>query len=87
MRGVVSCDGGMTEVGRGRGFGWGSEIRFSWGTAKDMLDMKGVAANVQWPIEEEDDMSRLTDYFGADKEKGTDELASWFGSTAGINVF
>jgi ribonuclease H2 subunit A len=68
-------------------FGWGSETRFSWGTAKDMLDVKGAAAKVDWPIEEDDETSRLTDYFSADKEKDTDELASWFGSAVSTEVF
>ena len=68
-------------------FGWGSETRFSWGTAKDMLDVKGAAAKVDWPIEEDDETSRLTDYFSADKEKDTDELGSWFGSAVGTEVF
>jgi len=68
-------------------FGWGSECRFSWGTAKDMLDVKGAAAKVDWPIEEDDETSRLTDYFGAGKEKDSDELASWFGKPIGTEVF
>jgi hypothetical protein len=29
----------------------------------------------------------LTDYFGAGKEKDSDELASWFGESMGIDVF
>jgi ribonuclease H2 subunit A len=58
-------------------FGWGSECRFSWGTAKDMLDLKGAAAKVDWPVEEDD----------IDKEKSTDELVSWFGKPVGMEVF
>lgn len=68
-------------------FGWGSECRFSWGTAKDMLDLKGLAAKVEWPIEDDDETSRLTDYFGAEEEKDTDELGSWFGKPVGTEVF
>jgi len=68
-------------------FGWGSECRFSWGTAKDMLDVKGAAATVDWPIEEDEETTRLTDYFGSEKEKGVDELGSWFGSPVGTEVF
>ncbi|CAG8984193.1 hypothetical protein HYALB_00004176 [Hymenoscyphus albidus] len=59
-------------------FGWGSECRFSWGTAKDMLDLKNAAAKVEWPIEG-DDSARLTNYFSSEKENDTDELGSWFG--------
>jgi ribonuclease H2 subunit A len=68
-------------------FGWGSECRFSWGTAKDMLDLKGLAAKVDWPIEENDETSRLTDYFVAEKEKDSDELGNWFGKSVGTEVF
>jgi len=68
-------------------FGWGAECRFSWGTAKDILDQKGLAAKVDWPIEEDDETKRLTDFFSADKDKDTDELGAWFGNTVGIEVF
>lgn len=68
-------------------FGWGSECRFSWGTAKDMLDLKNAAAKVEWPVAEDDENSRLTDYFSAGKEKDTDELGSWFGSSVSAEVF
>jgi ribonuclease H2 subunit A len=68
-------------------FGWGSECRFSWGTAKDMMDVKGLAAKVDWPVEDDDEASRLTDYFSAGKEKGVDELGSWFGKPVSVDVF
>lgn len=68
-------------------FGWGSETRFSWGTVKDMLDVKGAAAKVEWPVEEDEETSRLTDYFNAEKEKEVDELGSWFGRPVGTEVF
>ena len=68
-------------------FGWGAECRFSWGTAKDMLDAKGAAAKVDWPIEEDDETTRLTDFFKGDKEKESDELGSWFGRRVGTEVF
>lgn len=68
-------------------FGWGSECRFSWGTAKDMLDLKGVAAKVDWPIEEDEETTRLTDFFSAEKEKDSDELGTWFGRPVGTEVF
>ncbi len=70
-------------------FGWGNECRFSWGTTKDMLDVKGGAAAVMWPVTEDDETSRLTDYFGADGEgkREGDELANWFGSSVSAEVF
>ena len=68
-------------------FGWGNECRFSWSTAKDMLDSKGSAAKVDWPIEEDDETTRLTDFFGGEKEKESDDLGSWFGRRPGTEVF
>ena len=68
-------------------FGWGSECRFSWGTAKDMLDLKGASAKVDWPIEEDEETTRLTDYFSAEKEKDSDELGTWFGRPLETEVF
>ncbi|CZS88597.1 probable 35 kDa ribonuclease H [Rhynchosporium agropyri] len=69
-------------------FGWGAECRFSWGTAKDMLDIKGTAAKVEWPVEEDEETSRMTDYFNAEKEKeASDELGNWFGRPVGAEVF
>lgn len=68
-------------------FGWGSECRFSWGTAKDMMDLKGLAAKVDWPVEDDDETTRLTDYFSAGKERDADELGSWFGKFVSVDVF
>jgi ribonuclease H2 subunit A len=68
-------------------FGWGSECRFSWGTAKDMLDVKGAAAKVDWPIEEDDETMRLTEFFGAEKDANIDELGSWFGRPVAAEAF
>ncbi|KAI0402138.1 ribonuclease H2 subunit A [Xylaria palmicola] len=69
-------------------FGWGPECRFSWGTAKDMLDAKG-GVKVEWPADEDESTSRLTDFFAAsgDREKDADELGTWFGTPAGLEAF
>jgi ribonuclease H2 subunit A len=60
-------------------FGWGNECRFSWGTAKEMLEMKG-GANVDWPLEEEN--TQLRGFFltpsDATKE-AKQELRDWYG--------
>lgn len=64
-------------------FGWGSECRQSWGTAKDMIENKG-GARVDWPVDEDDDARRLTDYFSATvsgKMDDGDELRNWYGGT------
>jgi ribonuclease H2 subunit A len=71
-------------------FGWGNECRFSWGTTKDLLETKGAAAAVAvtWPAIEDDENSRVTDYFGAEGgEKQGDELANWFGTCVTSEVF
>ncbi|KAF5659451.1 ribonuclease H2 subunit A [Fusarium circinatum] len=69
-------------------FGWGSECRFSWGTAKDMLEAKGNGVKVEWPLEDDGETSRLTDYFtSGDKDKESSELGNWFGTSAGLEAF
>ncbi|TAQ83379.1 hypothetical protein B7494_g8289 [Chlorociboria aeruginascens] len=60
-------------------FGWGSECRFSWGTAKDMLDIKNGAARVDWPIEDDDKTSQVTDFF-VGSSRDADESKLWFGN-------
>ncbi|KAG9257419.1 ribonuclease HII [Emericellopsis atlantica] len=70
-------------------FGWGPECRFSWGTAKDMLDAKGKGVKVDWPEDDDGDTTKMTDYFAggsADKDV-TRELGSWYGTLAGLEAF
>ncbi|KAF2969865.1 hypothetical protein GQX73_g3673 [Xylaria multiplex] len=69
-------------------FGWGPECRFSWGTAKDMLETKD-GIKVEWPADDDESTSRLTDFFaaGGDREKDADELGTWFGTPAGLEAF
>ncbi|PWY78402.1 hypothetical protein BO94DRAFT_537582 [Aspergillus sclerotioniger CBS 115572] len=61
-------------------FGWGNECRFSWGTAKEMLELKGDS-KVDWPGDEEN--SQLMDFLltstGA-ATKAEHELQEWYGS-------
>lgn len=71
-------------------FGWGPECRFSWGTAKDMMEAtsnKGV--RVEWPVEDDTETSRLTDFFvgSNDRDKDADELGTWFGTPVGLEAF
>ncbi|CAH0001650.1 unnamed protein product [Clonostachys byssicola] len=68
-------------------FGWGHECRFSWGTAKDMLEGKGEGVKVDWPAED-DGESKLTDFFVSGNDDGeADELGAWFGSSTGLEAF
>ncbi|KAI7779704.1 hypothetical protein LA080_000472 [Diaporthe eres] len=70
-------------------FGWGPECRFSWGTAKDMIEAKGAGVKVEWPVEDDGETARLTDFFVASegRDKDADELGAWFGTPAGLEAF
>ena len=72
-------------------FGWGSECRFSWGTAKDLLEAKGSAAKVEWPVDDDEQAKRVTDYFSApssdEDDIGSNELGKWFGRPVAEDVF
>lgn len=62
-------------------FGWGPECRFSWGTAKEMLDTKS-GLRVDWPVEEDENANLMRQYFtnatpGANGE--ANELRDWYG--------
>lgn len=62
-------------------FGWGNECRFSWGTAKEMLEMKG-GARVDWPDEEEEGAPRLNEFLlssAPGKSTGKVGLRDWYG--------
>ncbi|KAI4161686.1 MAG: hypothetical protein LQ342_004694 [Letrouitia transgressa] len=73
-------------------FGWGSECRFSWGTAKDMLETGKAATKVDWPAANDDEQGlRMTDFFvaaptGKDFEEH-DELVDWFGRPVFEQIF
>lgn len=69
-------------------FGWGPETRFSWGPAKEMLEGKGASVRAQWPVEEEDDGMKMTDFFTSrEDDAGTrDELRDWYGKRVSEEV-
>ena len=70
-------------------FGWGNECRFSWGTAKEMLEVKGAPCRADWPEPDDGtDNLKLTGFF-LDAEQGgkEDELATWFGRRVTEEVF
>ena len=65
-------------------FGWGSECRFSWGTVKDLLEAKGSATKVDFPmLDDEHHGAQLTNFFSATEQYNEDdqpnELAGWYG--------
>ncbi|KAF9732016.1 hypothetical protein PMIN06_000201 [Paraphaeosphaeria minitans] len=71
-------------------FGWGNECRFSWATAKELLEGKNADLKVDWPVDDDGngDM-RMTDFFASRNEAGGDELVDWFGKrvTEEMEVF
>jgi ribonuclease H2 subunit A len=69
-------------------FGWGPECRFSWGTAKDLMEGK-QSVKVDWPAEDaEENNARMTDFFSAGMgDKNANELGSWYGTPAGLEAF
>lgn len=69
-------------------FGWGNECRFSWGTAKEMLEVKGAPCRMDWPeADEATDNMKLTGFLaGAEADDG-DELATWYGRRVTEEVF
>jgi ribonuclease H2 subunit A len=73
-------------------FGWGPECRFSWGTAKDMLEPERSVpgtVKVDWPADDDGENTRVTDFFVASKgaDEPADELGTWFGTPAGVKAF
>ena len=74
-------------------FGWGPECRFSWGTAKELLEVKNRVTKVEWPDGEDDDGAmKVTDFFvfGADEGSGDgerDELMDWYGRRVEEGMF
>jgi len=68
-------------------FGWGSECRFSWGTAKDLLEMKNKSLRVDWPADETNDGMKMTAFFSSKDDENSDELAGWYGRRVAEHVF
>ncbi|KAK0345547.1 hypothetical protein LTR91_025354 [Friedmanniomyces endolithicus] len=69
-------------------FGWGNECRFSWGTAKELLESKGAPCRMDWPrAEEESDNMKLTGFLMEPEEEKEDEMATWFGRRVAAEVF
>lgn len=62
-------------------FGWGNECRFSWGTAKEMLELKG-GARVDWPADDDEGASQLSEFLltsGPGKSSSQGGLREWYG--------
>ncbi|EFR03352.1 ribonuclease H2 subunit A [Nannizzia gypsea CBS 118893] len=61
-------------------FGWGIECRFSWGTSKELLEIKS-GVKVDWPVEEDESTMLVTQYFTSKSEAEglASELRDWYG--------
>ncbi|KAI9863898.1 MAG: hypothetical protein M1813_003550 [Trichoglossum hirsutum] len=71
-------------------FGWGNVCRFSWNTAKELLETKGGAVKVEWPAQEDEDSKLVADFFPAsrgEQSKDAREMAGWFGVRVEEEVF
>ncbi|KAL6707053.1 hypothetical protein ACN47E_004805 [Coniothyrium glycines] len=70
-------------------FGWGNECRFSWGTVKELLEVKKGGVSIEWPAEDDGNDMRMTDFFVGKNDSGGDELVDWFGKrvTEEMEVF
>jgi ribonuclease H2 subunit A len=70
-------------------FGWGNECRYSWSTTKDLLEGKKAQLTVDWPLPDDGNGMRMTDFFAGKNEGGGDELVDWFGQrvTEEMEVF
>ncbi|KAK4550670.1 hypothetical protein LTR36_000249 [Oleoguttula mirabilis] len=69
-------------------FGWGNECRFSWGTAKELLEAKGAPCPMGWPeADDAADNLKLTGFFVGAEEEKEDEMATWFGRRVTEAVF
>ena len=75
-------------------FGWGNECRFSWSTAKTMLETRGKGIQVDWPEMNDDEQARrMTDFYitaqpkERDQDDPEDELTSWYGKPVSTWMF
>lgn len=70
-------------------FGWGSETRFSWGTAKELLEGNKADVSIDWPDHDDGNGMRMTDFFNGQNDAAGDELVDWFGKrvTEEMEVF
>ncbi|KAJ5136969.1 hypothetical protein N7448_005523 [Penicillium atrosanguineum] len=62
-------------------FGWGNECRFSWGTAKEMLEVKG-GARVDWSADEDEGVGQLSEFLlasGPGKSSSRGGFGQWYG--------
>ena len=65
-------------------FGWGSGCRFSWSTAKDLLESKLLTGNIiDWPVVDDEPPSKVTDFLSATSANlnECEKITTWFGTS------
>jgi len=70
-------------------FGWGTECRFSWSTAKELLDAAD-GIKIRWPAVDDGDDMKMTDFaiYGATSvTRKENRLTDWFGSKVSQTTF
>ena len=72
-------------------FGWGNECRYSWGTAKDLLEAKAGGTKVEWPADEGEEAVLITDFSWAPTPdqliEDQSKLGAWFGRPVAEEIF
>ncbi|KAK8169610.1 ribonuclease H-like domain-containing protein [Phyllosticta citrichinensis] len=68
-------------------FGWGPECRFSWGTAKDLLEDKKISLKVDWPVNDDAEGMNISSFFNSSDEVGGSELSNWYGRPVTEEIF
>ncbi|KAK7554676.1 ribonuclease H-like domain-containing protein [Phyllosticta citricarpa] len=68
-------------------FGWGPECRFSWGTAKDLLEDKKTTWKVDWPVDDDAEGMNISSFFSNSDEAGGSELSNWYGRPVTEEIF
>lgn len=64
-------------------FGWGHECRFSWGTAKEMLESE-TGTSVDWNDDNGDDVIAEFMSYSKPEENVGDELRNWYGHKSAV---
>ena len=66
-------------------FGWrGEVVRFSWATARDMLEKDPRCAGVEWADAMEEGEQNIAGFFSGEKDSG---IRGWYGASVGVVDF
>ncbi|KAF8431254.1 ribonuclease H-like domain-containing protein [Terfezia claveryi] len=70
-------------------FGWrGEVVRFSWATAKDLLENAKRSVKAEWAEEGSDEGHAIMGFFSSGKDDGMGKgVAGWYGRSVGVAEF